>query len=551
MPGMRTSDGPAREQRHERVHEAVREDQVDARSRGRGSTRSRAPTRGEQVQHDRADQRHEVGGDDRAERAPEARCRATSARSCRCAPRLSVVRSTRHSESTVTPTDTMMPVTPASVSVRFCVRRELRHEREEDHAGEPEAEPHHEAEQPVEEDHVERDEAEADEARRRCRPCSWSLPSVGDTLSTVCCFWSNCTGQRAVAQHQREVLAPRPGVKVPLICTSWPVMPWLIVGADCTTPSSSIATCLSTYGLRDLGDEVVVLEVTLTTQPCRRVVTARSRCSTLPAGEDRRSEEVATAVRGRLARLRRQHRGLVGLELAPRREDRLARGAGRERAWSSWSRRRAPGVVVVAPASPSSWRRGAAVGRGRRRAGRRRRVATTAACSARVPAAPLFAVVGVGGRRGGRWRVVVDPPAVVVAPFAVVVVAPGSAVVVVVPGDRACTGTKLRDRAEPELGGLADERQRLRAVLHAGEVDDDRVALAVDLGLGDAEGVDAVADDLDRGVRASRGRSPSPGRARSRCRPGGRGRAAGGCCRRASRRTRPGSATTVTVRSQT
>ena len=45
-------------------------------------------------------------------------------------------------------------------------------EREEDHAGEPEAEPHDEAEQPVEEDHVERDEAEADEPGRRCPPAA-------------------------------------------------------------------------------------------------------------------------------------------------------------------------------------------------------------------------------------------------------------------------------------------------------------------------------------------------------------------------------------------
>ena len=95
--------------------------------------------------------------------------------------------------------------------------------------------------------------------------------------------------------------------------------------------------------------------------------------------------------------------------------------------------------------------------------------------------------------------VVVDPLAlVVVAPFTVVVVAPF--VVVVGRGGRGVRH-ELRDHPELQLGGLADERQGLRAVLRARQVDHDRVALAVDLGLGDTEGVDPVGDDLDRGVQ--------------------------------------------------
>ena len=74
------------------------------------------------------------------------------------------------------------------------------------------------------------------------------------------------------------------------------------------------------------------------------------------------------------------------------------------------------------------------------------------------------------------------------------------------------TGTVRRlHRTEPQLGGLADEALGLGRVLHARQVDDDRVALALHVGLGDAETVDAVADDVDRGVERRSGRSPSPG----------------------------------------
>ena len=65
----------------------------------------------------------------------------------------------------------------------------------------------------------------------------------------------------------------------------------------------------------------------------------------------------------------------------------------------------------------------------------------------------------------------------------------------------------------------------LVAVLHAGQVDDDVVALAGDLGLGDAEAVDPVADDVDRDVEGVGLVLARPATARPRCRPGGRGRA--------------------------
>ncbi len=53
-------------------------------------------------------------------------------------------------------------------------------------------------------------------------------------------------------------------VKLPLIVTSLPVMPALIVGADCTMPSSSIATCLPTYGVATFFTKSSFLKCTLT-----------------------------------------------------------------------------------------------------------------------------------------------------------------------------------------------------------------------------------------------------------------------------------------------
>ena len=97
------------------------------------------------------------------------------------------------------------------------------------------------------------------------------------------------------------------------------------------------------------------------------------------------------------------------------------------------------------------------------------------------------------GRRGGR------PPAVVVvvSPAAVVVVDP-SASVVVVASRTSGASARQQHGPEPELGGGADQVEGSLLLVDAGELHDDRVALPGDLRLGHAEGVDAVADDLDR-----------------------------------------------------
>ena len=49
---------------------------------------------------------------------------------------------------------------------------------------------------------------------------------------------------------------------------------------------------------------------------------------------------------------------------------------------------------------------------------------------------------------------------------------------------------------EAQLGGLAHQVAGLVAILHAGQVDHDLVAVALDLGLGHAETVHPVADDV-------------------------------------------------------
>src|SRR5207249_2568544 len=60
---------------------------------------------------------------------------------------------------------------------------------------------------------------------------------------------------------------------------------------------------------------------------------------------------------------------------------------------------------------------------------------------------------------------------------------------------------RLKHRPEVELGGGADEADDAALVLHARQLDDDRVALAADVGLGHAEGVDPGPDDRDRLVQ--------------------------------------------------
>ena len=54
------------------------------------------------------------------------------------------------------------------------------------------------------------------------------------------------------------------------------------------------------------------------------------------------------------------------------------------------------------------------------------------------------------------------------------------------------------DRSETELGGLTDKVDRTLLILHAGDLDEDRLALAGHLRLTDAETVDTISDDVDR-----------------------------------------------------
>ena len=69
-------------------------------------------------------------------------------------------------ESTVTPTDTMRPVTPASVSVSPIDVPEVRDQRVDQRRAHEEPGDHDRPEQPVVDEHVERDEQQADQARR-------------------------------------------------------------------------------------------------------------------------------------------------------------------------------------------------------------------------------------------------------------------------------------------------------------------------------------------------------------------------------------------------
>ena len=103
----------------------------------------------------------------------------------------------------------------------------------------------------------------------------------------------------------------------------------------------------------------------------------------------------------------------------------------------------------------------------------------------------------------GRWWSSSRPCVVVVDPSAAVVVDPSAAVVVVVVESSAAiegvvVAEVLEHGPEAQLGGGADEVERPLLVVHAGQLHDDGVALAGDLRFGDAQGVDAAADDLDR-----------------------------------------------------
>ena len=89
---------------------------------------------------------------------------------------------------------------------------------------------------------------------------SWSLPSVGEMLCTVCSSRSNCTGKRAVPQQSGEVVGLTLARSRRRSATSRPVMPSLIVGADCDDAVELDRDLLADVRLRDLLDELVGLE---------------------------------------------------------------------------------------------------------------------------------------------------------------------------------------------------------------------------------------------------------------------------------------------------
>jgi len=79
-------------------------------------------------------------------------------------------------------------------------------------------------------------------------------------------------------------------------------------------------------------------------------------------------------------------------------------------------------------------------------------------------------------------------------------------------GDRVAVGVDRRggevvlEVEQHQLGGLTDQRRRLRRVVDAGKLDHDLVlALLADLRLGHAELVDAALHDRDRPVEVGRG----------------------------------------------
>ena len=208
--------------------------------------------------------------------------------------------------------------------------------------------------------------------------CSWSLPSVGDTFSTLTCF--ELHRQRAVLDELGEVVG-LVLVKSPEMIAVPPNdvegrLPGRIAGADCTTPSSTIATCSGGTAAAPSGVELACcpssVRSILTTSALARLELASWRCSTSLAGERRLARGVAR--RGFAAGLVGQHDARVALVV----------GAA---SWSGCS------VSVLTRGVVARRDRGL---RRRRRSARRR--------GGRCVVAP-----GAVGGRGGRGRLLLSP----------------------------------------------------------------------------------------------------------------------------------------------
>ena len=171
--------------------------------------------------------------------------------------------------------------------------------------------------------------------------------------------------------------------------------------------------------------------------------------------------------------------------------------------------------------------RAAAVGRG----------AAVASWARRDDRRGVDRAVAARARARGRRRVVRPSPwwsspcaVVVVAPFAVVVVAPLPVVVVV---DRDAAARSSTGYVPDAPGGTAARRSRRRGArpwprsFTPGRSTTIVLPWRCTSGSAMPRPSTRLRMIVDRGVERRAGRSPSPGRARSRCRPGGRGRAPG------------------------
>ena len=86
----------------------------------------------------------------------------------------------------------------------------------------------------------------------RCAPAirpprSWSEPRVGETFSTVCCFNEIGSEPKLRICASESVSFWVNGLPAPPVIWALPprIGPWLMAGADSTTPSSTMATWLS------------------------------------------------------------------------------------------------------------------------------------------------------------------------------------------------------------------------------------------------------------------------------------------------------------------
>ena len=230
----------------------------------------------------------------------------------------------------------------------------------------------------------------------------------------------------------------------------------------------------------------------------------RARRADVLAGHERRAEHVArlTLVRsGRTTCLRGVGVGRALLDQGLRSPGTPvgARGgrAGDRRGREPGSGGRGSRRRRAEPSPTASAANRATIGDGVDRAARRRRGRSSTRPATVVPEICEPPVVDVApvARRGR--------PSVVVAPLTVVVVAPGFVVVVAAVAEREDHGLAVLASAPRGTAARPSRRRGSRPWPRSftpGQVHDDRVALALHVGLGDAEAVDAVADDVDRGV---------------------------------------------------